>query len=126
MGVVVIDLESNLPLFRPLVYYRSSATYSLRNGKLSYTSCREVLRDALKKLGFSPEDYGLHSLRSGGINITSVVRNSSNAVPERLLNLHGRWQNRRCKGHVCRGEPGKKARSNEAFGSLIYLITILA
>ena len=90
MGVVGIDLDSNLPLFRPLVYYRGSGTYSLRNGKLSYTSCREILRDVLKKLGFSPEDYGLHSLRSGGI--TSVVRNSSNTVPERLLKLHGRWK----------------------------------
>ena len=26
------------------------------HGKLSYTSCREIIRDALKKLGFNPKD----------------------------------------------------------------------
>jgi hypothetical protein len=35
-------------------------------------------------------NYGLHSLRAGGI--TSVVQNSNNTVPERLLKLHGRWK----------------------------------
>ena len=50
---------------------------------MSYSSCR----DSLKRLGFNPDDYGLHSLRSGGI--TSVVRNS---VLERLLKVHGRWK----------------------------------
>ena len=35
-------------------------------------------------------DWGLHSLRSGGI--ASVVRNNSNSIPERLLKIHGRWK----------------------------------
>ena len=78
MDVAGIGVDSNLPLFRPLVYYMGSAMYSLRNGKLSYTSCREILSDTLKKVGhFNPGDYGLHSLRSGGI--TSVVHSSSNS-----------------------------------------------
>ena len=38
----------------------------------------------------NPDDYGLHSLRSGGI--TSLVHNSSNSVSERFLKLHGRWK----------------------------------
>ena len=49
MDVAGIGVDSNLPLFRSLVYYKGSATYSLRNGKLSYTSCKEILRDTLKK-----------------------------------------------------------------------------
>ena len=57
---------------------------------MSYSSCREILRDSLKQLGYNPDDYGLHSLRSGGI--TSVVRNSCNSVSERLLKVHGRWK----------------------------------
>ena len=58
---------------------------------MSYSSCREILRDSLeKKLGYNPDDYGLHSLRSGGIS--SVVRNSCNSVSERLSKVHGRWK----------------------------------
>ena len=87
-----MDVNSNLPLFRPLVFHKSNASYTLRDGKISYTSCREILKNALKQLGFNPDDYGLHSLRSG--EITSVVRNSCycNSVSERLLKLHGRWK----------------------------------
>ena len=60
------------------------------DGKISYTTCREILRDSLNQLGFNRDDYGLHSIRSGGI--TSVVRHSGNSVSERLLKLHGRWK----------------------------------
>ena len=49
-----------------------------------------MLRDTLSRLGYNPNDYGLHSLRSAGI--TSAVRNSSNSIPERLLKVHGKWK----------------------------------
>lgn len=90
MNIGGIHDNSNLPLFRPLVFHKSNSSYTLRDGKMSYSSCREILRDSLKQLGYNPDDYGLHSLRSGGI--TSVVRNSSNSVSERLLKVHGRWK----------------------------------
>ena len=39
-------------------------------------------------MGYDPKDYGLHSLRSGGV--TSIVSNDhSRNVPERFLKLHG-------------------------------------
>ena len=49
-----------------------------------------MFRDTLSRLGYNPNDYGLHSLRSSGI--TYAVRNSSNSIPERLLKIHGRWK----------------------------------
>ena len=83
-----IDLCSSLSLFRLLVFHRSSSSYTLRSGKISYTTCRDILRDTLSQLGLNPSDYGLHSLRSGGI--TYAVHNSSNSIPNRLLKMHGR------------------------------------
>lgn len=84
-----LDLSSHLPLFRPLTKTKSG--YSLRNAKLSYTRCREIFKTTLKDLGFDAKDYGLHSLRSGGA--TAVINNNtSKAVSERLLKLHGRWK----------------------------------
>ncbi|CAH3142478.1 unnamed protein product [Porites lobata] len=59
-----LDLSSHLPLFRPLTKNKSG--YTLRNGKLSYTRCREIFKTTLKDLGYDPKEYGLHSLRSGG------------------------------------------------------------
>ena len=85
-----LDLSSHLPLFRPLT--KNKSVYSLRNGKLSYTRCRELFKTTLKDLGYDPKEYGLHSLRSGGA--TAVIsNNASKAVSETLLN-------RRSERHV--------------------------
>ena len=40
-----IDLSSQLPLFSPLT--KKKLGYTLRNGKLSYTRCMEIFKDAL-------------------------------------------------------------------------------
>ena len=84
------DLQSTLPLFRPLVFQRSSFSYSLKGGKLSYTTCRDILRETLSGLDYNPNDYFLHSLRAG--DIASAVHQSSNSISERLLKKHGRWK----------------------------------
>ena len=76
--------------YKPPFFHLSSSSCTLRSGKISCTTCRDILRDTLSQLGYNPNDYGLHSLRSGGI--TSAVRNSSNLIPERLLKIHGRWK----------------------------------
>ena len=89
-----IDLSSQLPLFRPLP--KKKLGYTLRNGKLSYTRCREIFKEALRDVGYDLKDYGLHSLRSG--LVTSVVSNDlSYNVSEGLLKLHGRWKNDEAK-----------------------------
>ena len=85
-----IDVCSTLPLFRPLFFHRSSSSYTLRGGKISYSTCREILRDSLSQRGYNPNDYGLHSLRSGGV--TSAVHYSGHSIPERLLKIHGRFK----------------------------------
>ena len=80
------DLSTQLSLFRPLTKKKSG--YSIRNGKLSYTRCREIFE--------ATRDYGLHSLRSGGA--TAVISNDvSSSVSERLLKLHGRWKTNEAK-----------------------------
>ena len=72
-------------MFKPLT--KSKLGYALRNGKLSYTRCREIFKDALKDVDYDPKDNGPHSLRPGGV--TSVVSNDlSHNVSERLLKLH--------------------------------------
>ena len=89
-----LDLSSHLPLFRLLMRIKSG--YSLRNGKLSYTRCRDIFKTTLKDLGFEPKEYGLYSLRSGGA--TAVIsNNASKAVSERLLKLHGCWKTNEAK-----------------------------
>ena len=44
MKAASISFDSNLPLFRPLICYKKSNSYSLRSSKLSYSRCREVFK----------------------------------------------------------------------------------
>lgn len=58
-------------IFRSILYCKKSKSYQLRNGNkpLSYTRAREILLDALKSLGLESGNFGLHSLRSGVLQL---------------------------------------------------------
>ena len=72
-----LDLSSHLPLFRPLTKKKSG--YSLMNGKLSFSHCREIFKTTLKDLGYDRKKYDPHSLGSGGAT-TVISNNASKAV----------------------------------------------
>ena len=122
LNLAGIDVHSSLPLFRPLTFHRSDSSYTLRSGKISYTTCREILRDSLSQLGYNPNGYGLHSLRSGGI--TSAVRNSNNSVPERLLKIHGRWKSDSAKDMYVEESLENRLQVTKYLGLLCYLTKI--
>ena len=81
-------VEPNLPIFRPLRFYRSSNTFKAYGTRLSYTRCREIFKECIQGLGYDHREYGLHSLRSGG---ATAIANCE-GVSERLLKIHGRWK----------------------------------
>lgn len=76
--------------------------------------CRELFKQALESLGYDAKNYGLHSLRAGGI--TSVVQNSNNTVPERLLKLHGRWKTDAAKDMYIQETVNKRLQVTEHLG----------
>ena len=80
--------EPNLPIFRPLRFFRSEDKFKLYGKKLSYTRCREIFKQTLKELGYDEKKFGLLSLRAGGA--TEAVNQGK--ISERLLKIHGRWK----------------------------------
>ena len=78
--------KPNLPIFRPLRFFRKEGKYQPYWTKLSYTRCREIFKHTLKELSYDEKKYGLHSLRAGGA--TEAV--SHGQISERLLKIHGR------------------------------------
>ena len=74
-----IELSSSLALFRPLRLFKSTITYKLHKGKLSYTRCREIFKECLKEIG-DHKPHGLHSLRKGYLNFT-VIRSQ---IPRKI------------------------------------------
>ena len=95
MALGEVDRSSEAALFRPITRSRSGVTLR-RQGSLSYTRARELVKEALKKAGRDPDKYGLHSLRSGGATAAANA-----GVPDRAFKRHGRWRSENAKdGYV--------------------------
>ena len=114
-------------LFRPLVFHKHGSTYTLGRGALSYSRSREIFKKALVALGLDAKEYGLHSLRSGGL--TSVVHNSDNTIPERLLKLHGRWKTDNAKDMYVQESVNSRLKVSSYLGLKInknYVYTVVS
>ena len=85
-------IESEDFVFKAIRGTGSRAKLAPENKPLSYTKAREILKAALKELGYDETQYGLHSLRIGGAS--SAARSG---VDHSLLAVHGRWRTEHAK-----------------------------
>ena len=89
-----ITYNRNNYIFRSLIFYKSTKSYRLNSNcrPLSYTRSREIVLEALSKIGLNPKLFGLHSLRSGG-----ATPAANSGVPDKLFKRHGRWRSENAK-----------------------------
>ena len=84
-------MDTELFLFRPIT--KSKMGECLRaGGSLGYSTMRELFKKKMRDLGYSAENFGIHSLRAGG---TTAAANAG--VPDRLFKRHGRWRSENAK-----------------------------
>lgn len=86
-----IDVKSSQKLFRGLVHTKKGTTLR-KNGSISYTRLKELVKEKLSLLGYDNRLYGLHSFRAGG---ATAAANAS--VKDRLFKRHGRWRSETAK-----------------------------
>ena len=79
-------------LFRGVVKKNSGFCLRGINKPIAYTRVRQDFPSALKKLGLSSEDYGLHSMRAGGCTMAT-----HSGVKGTFIKKHGRWKADRVK-----------------------------
>ena len=78
-------------LFQPLTATRHD--HRLKQvGQLTYSRVREVVREALRRLGEKPDNYGLHSFRAGG---ATAVANAG--VEDQLFKRQGQLKSENAK-----------------------------
>jgi len=77
-------------LFRGIVSRKAERLRE--SGGLTYSWMSELLKVKLQQLGFSIEDYSLHSLRAGGVTTTTAAD-----IPNRVFKCHGRWKSENAK-----------------------------
>ncbi len=91
-----INLGQDKYLFTPVIYLSGTKTYKMGADRpLSYTKCRELFFEALRRIGVSdPKVYGLHSLRSRSGGASHLANRH---VSEALIMQHGRWKTTEAK-----------------------------
>ena len=82
-----LNIGQNHFLFCPLK--KCGITYALSNKILAYTSFRDIVKKAVKKIGLDDKLYGTHSCRSGG------ATDLAPRVSEHDLLISGRWADAR-------------------------------
>ena len=84
------NLGSQLFLFHPIAGSRGEKLCN--SGRLTYTNLRELLKDKLEELGYLSAEFGVHSLRAGGV--TAAV---ASGMLDRLFKKHGCWRSELAK-----------------------------
>ena len=73
-------------LYRGIVKTKSGE--KLRSsGGFTYTRMRELLREKLVQLGYSPDSFGIHSLRAGGATAAANA-----GIQDSIFKRYGRWK----------------------------------
>ena len=105
-----ISSSSDLPLFRGIVHTKKGIQLR-KQGGLSYTRMRELLREKLADVGLDPNNFGLHSLRSGGATTAANA-----GVPDRLFKRHGRWRSENAKDGYVKDHLSSRLEVSKAIG----------
>jgi len=69
----------------------------------------------LADLGFPSEEFGLHSLRSGGATAAANAK-----VPDRLFKRHGCWKSKNAKDGYIKDDVESRLKVSKSLG--LYLI----
>ena len=83
------DKES--PLICRIFKTKSGHKISKTKG-ISYSRIREIFKDYISEITTTPENFGLHSLRSGGASAAA-----NNVISDRLISKKGRWSSEKAR-----------------------------
>ena len=81
------------------------------SGGFTYTRMRELLQEKLVQLGYSPDSFGIHSLRVGD---TTAAANAG--IQDRIFKRHGRWKTDGAKDGYIEDSIEKRLKVSEQLG----------
>ena len=107
-----IELESQMFLFRPLVF-KAKNRYILSpvNKNICYSTARSIVLDAIRPFVDDVTCYGTHSFRRGG-----ATQAANNSVDSSLLMRHGRWVSEKSKNLYALDSLEKKLSVSSSLG----------
>ena len=73
------------------IFKTKSGHKILKTNGVSYSRIREIFKGYLSEITTTPENFGLHSLRSGGALAAAAAAAANNGISDRLISKQGRW-----------------------------------
>ena len=99
------DKES--PLICRIFKTKSGHKISKTKG-ITYSRIREIFKGYISEITTTPENFGLHSLRSGGASAAA-----NNGISDRLISKQGRWSSEKARnGYIKDGVVKRLTVSN--------------
>ena len=83
--------------FRAINSFKGHCTKPAINKPISYSRCREIIKETLAKVREDPQLYSTHSMRSGGTTAMAHAKTDNPVESKRLLRLQGRWRSKNTK-----------------------------
>ena len=79
--------HSDAYIFRAINSFKAKSTRPVINKPISYSRCREIIKETLAAVGEDPQLYGTHSMRSGGTTAMAQAKTDNPVESSRLLRL---------------------------------------
>ena len=102
-----LSIGMNHFLFGPIKFDKISKRYAIENKKLPYECFNKIIKDAVSRLGFNPDEFGTHSARSGGATCLAPH------ISEYDLMLNGRWSDPRSIGSYVETPSARRFEIND-------------
>ena len=94
-------------LFRPIQQTKDKEVLRA-SGRISSSCLRNLFN---KKLGYPPKEFGLHSLRAGGVTAAANA-----GIPDKLFKCHGRWRSDAANDGYVKDSDESKLRVSDSLG----------
>ena len=78
---------------------------------ISYSRIREIFEGYILEITTTPENFGLHSLRSGGASAAA-----SNVISDRLISKQGRWSSEKARNGYIKDSVVKRLTASITLG----------
>ena len=77
----------------------------------SYCRTKEILKGSISEVTTARENFGLHSLRSGGVSAAA-----NNGISDRLISKQGRWSSKKARNGYIKDSVDKRLTVSNTLG----------
>ena len=93
------------------IFKRKSVHKISKTKGISYSRIREIFKGYISEITMTAENFGLHSLKSGGASAAA-----NNGIPDGLISKQGRWSSEKARNGYIKDSVAKRLTVSNTLG----------